>query len=318
MNRFWILASITTLILQTTSCTSTQTKRDPAAVTEKLGQKSYLRDLKTGFHEGDEIRLYVETHSSAKDHHNILVLGDSITVSDCVIFGNPSPDSRCGWRRNLSQECGHDEDYYSFDTLARVGISARQVANELELPAPRFSRKLKNGQVIDPGISADFIYRKKYEAVLVALGTNDADTTSDSFKESIRGSYEKIARVLRQRMVGSPRIIFISPLPSCRNENFRKNIVKANEVIREIVASQKTKKSADTSSELNLNNFGRIDIYQTFNSDVNLGCMQEGMGATDLLHPSNGRATQGKIAHAIARAQFENGRAVIPGCEPKN
>ncbi len=285
------------------ACVSAKIDRETAAIAEKFGQSSYRRDLKTGYHVGAEIKLYVEKNSPSDERRNILVLGDSITVADCVIFGKASPDSLCGWRRNLAQECGQEEFFFAFDTLAKIGISARQVAQDLDLKGPRFARKVVDGQVMDPGVSAQFVFEKKYEAVLVALGTNDADFASVSAQKDIKASYEKLIRVFRQRMVGTPRIIFVSPLPSCKNERLRKNIPQAIRAIREIVARQP--------------DLGFIDIYSKFESASDPGCLRDGLGVTDLLHPSSGRDTQGKLARAIAQAQVVNGKSAIPGCLPK-
>lgn len=202
---------------------------------------------------------YINT-STVRGQKHMMILGDSITFSNC----NGKENGLCGWREFLTEKCHQSKNFYSFDTFAKVGISAREVSARLP------------------------IFQNDYDAAMILLGTNDIGDGSGSI-EALKANYNKLIAKLKSQNI--KEIFFMSVFPTCAygkstRELTSQKIQEVNKYLKELAAS-----NPDISF---------IDVYDNLQSKTKPGCLDETIDSGDHLHPKTNKATQTRIAELIA------------------
>lgn len=259
--------------------------------------------------------LYVDDAKQG-DHH-LLILGDSITVSNCP----GKPDGICGWREFLSEACGKDSSYFHFDTLAKGG---RMVAHYVE-DLPKLNML---------GTPVDFITKKDYEAVLIMLGVNDIRFRKGDTVAELKQNYQKLIEILHSKLKKpTPPIYFISILPNCKfyddvSAKFAEDSRMANEYLQKLADESSCKQGVDVVTQLSSASAAQqkqascfesplvqgkqaggirfLDLYSkiavpTQIEGKTVGCLPENLDSGDHLHPRRDAPTHKALAELIAK-----------------
>lgn len=209
--------------------------------------------------------------------HHVLILGDSITRSNC----DEDSHGLCGWREFLAEACGKRPDYYTIDTLSQSGRTASAFAEELP--------KLSFLQLPVP-----FIAETRYEAVFILLGINDIGNGQGNELPLLKSHIQGIVNsILGKTQKPAPTIELLSVLPSCAY----------NEESRPRTALKVLQYNRFLKMHPHLGNY--VDLYseavqwKTLGGKT-VGCLSPELDRGDHVHPKLDKKIQKKLARWIA------------------
>ena len=214
-----------------------------------------------------QLPFYVHQSTRAASSR-VLIVGDSITYSNCTDVS----DGLCGWRKTLAAQCGKTADYYSFDTLSQVGISARTV-NET-FPANYGTQP------------SDFVTTVKYDAAFLLLGINDIGAGLTNLDE-LKKNYAALSGKINALAV--KKLYLLTILPNCKYLNqdrplSARQVVEMNSFIQTLAA----------------NNRQALDIYTPLQDASGNGCLRADYDSGDHLHPKATPQVQDALAGFVA------------------
>jgi len=213
-----------------------------------------------------EMPSYVN-HSGAQGRARVLIIGDSITYSNC----SSKSSGLCGWRAAAAKHCGQPDGAYVFDTLSQIGISAYKVNSAFP-------------DTYGPNDSS-FIKNENYDAAFIMLGINDIGNGQGSLPR-LEKSYTALLSKVSALNVG--RIYMISVLPNCRYRNdlrpaAAKKVVEFNAFLKTLVSDK----------------VRFLNVYGEMEDSSDRGCLSSAYAGPDYLHPKNDLRTQSVLSGFI-------------------